>query len=183
MTFFTIGHSRRSIDEFVDLRESRIDFVVDVRSIARSRTNPQFNLETFPNELAHRQIGYEHIAALGGLRGKRPGAAPSANGYWRVRSFGNYADYALTAPFASGLAQLRERGEKHRCAIMCAEAVWWRCHRRIIADYLLAAGENVKHILATAHVDEATLTPGAVIQRDKTILYPGVAAEAERKPK
>jgi uncharacterized protein (DUF488 family) len=89
-----------------------------------------------------------------------------------VRSFRNYADYALTAPFAQGLALLRERGGRCRCAIMCAEVVWWRCHRRIIADYLLAAGEKVKHILGTSHVDEATLTPGAVVRSDGTIVYP-----------
>jgi Protein of unknown function, DUF488 len=96
----------------------------------------------------------------------------SRNAYWRVRSFRNYADYALTAPFAAGMARLQERGSGHRCAIMCAEAVWWRCHRRIIADYLLAAGERVMHILGTSHVDEAHLTPGAVLRNDGTVVYP-----------
>jgi Protein of unknown function, DUF488 len=81
-------------------------------------------------------------------------------------------DYALTAPFAAGMARLRERGSRHRCAIMCAEAVWWRCHRRIIADYLLAAGERVMHILGTSQVDEAHLTPGAVLRNDGTVVYP-----------
>lgn len=172
-TFFTIGHATRSTDAFVDLlRESRVDLVADVRSIPRSRTNPQFNQDVFPGALADRQIGYEHIAELGGLRGKPRGAAPTENAYWRVRGFRNYADYALTAPFAVGLARLRELGGRHRCAIMCAETVWWRCHRRIIADYLLAAGEQVMHILGPGHVDEASLTPGAVVRADKTIIYP-----------
>lgn len=138
----------------------------------RSRTNPQFNLETFPNELARRQIGYAHIAELGGLRGKQRVAEPSPNAYWRVRSFRNYADYALTPPFAAGLERLREMGHQRRCAIMCAEAVWWRCHRRIITDYLLASGEQVMHILGAARVDEASLTPGAVVEGDKNIVYP-----------
>jgi uncharacterized protein (DUF488 family) len=138
----------------------------------RSRTNPQFNRESLPETLAPWQIGYEHIAELGGLRRKTRSTEPSPNGYWRVRGFRNYADYALTKPFSVGLARLRELGGQHRCAIMCAEAVWWRCHRRIIADYLLSRGERVLHILETAHVDEASLTPGASVCRDGTILYP-----------
>ena len=90
-----------------------------------------------------------------------------------MRSFCNYADYALTPPFASGLARLRERASQHRCAIMCSEAVWWRCHRRIIADYLLAAGDRVMHILGPSQIDEATLTPGAIVGDDRTLIYPG----------
>ena len=172
-TFFTIGHSTRTLAKFVDLlRESNVDLVVDVRSMPRSRTNPQFNLETLPEGLAPWQIGYKHMAELGGLRGKQRLAEPSPNAYWRVRSFRNYADYALTEPFASGLAQLREQGSQHRCTIMCAEAVWWRCHRRIITDYLLAAGEQVMHILGTSQVEEARLTPGAVLRDDGTVVYP-----------
>ncbi len=173
-TFFTIGHSTRTIVEFAELLlQSRVDFVVDVRSMPRSRTNPQFNGESLPGALAPWQIGYEHIAALGGLRGRALGAEPSPNSYWRVRGFRNYADYALTEPFAKGLAQLRELGGQHRCAIMCAEAVWWRCHRRIISDYLLAEGERVMHILGAGHVEEASVTPGAVMREDGTIVYPG----------
>lgn len=181
-TCFTIGHSTRTIDEFVDLlRESHVDFVADVRSIPRSRTNPQFNQEIFSGELANRQIGYQHIAELGGLRGKTRGIPSGENAYWRVRGFRNYADYALTPPFAAGFAQLQELGEQHHCAIMCAEAVWWRCHRRIITDYLLAAGEHVMHILGAGHVDEASLTPGAVVRSDKTVVYPGEATRDMRR--
>lgn len=171
--FFTIGHSTRSIGEFVDLlQESRVERVVDVRSMTRSRTNPQFNEADFAGRLAEWQIGYAHIAELGGLRGKQSAAAPTLNAYWRVRSFRNYADYALTAPFAAGLAQLRREGAEHRCAIMCAETLWWRCHRRIIADWLLAAGEQVFHILGPADVDAAQLTPGAVVRADNSVIYP-----------
>jgi uncharacterized protein (DUF488 family) len=172
-TFFTIGHSTRTIVEFVDLlQESSVDLIVDVRSMPRSRTNPQFNRESLPETLARWEIGYEHVAELGGLRGRIRITEPSPNAYWRVRGFRNYADYALTKPFSVGLARLQELGGQHRCAIMCAEAVWWRCHRRIIADYLLSRGERVLHILGTAHVDEASLTPGASVCRDGTILYP-----------
>jgi uncharacterized protein (DUF488 family) len=179
-TFFTIGHSTRTLAKFVDLlRESNVDLVVDVRSMPRSRTNPQFNLETLPEGLAPWQIGYKHMAELGGLRGKQRLAEPSPNAYWRVRSFRNYADYALTEPFASGLAQLREQGSQHRCTIMCAEAVWWRCHRRIITDYLLAAGEQVMHILGTSQVEEARLTPGAVLRDDGTVVYPAESPRLE----
>jgi uncharacterized protein (DUF488 family) len=172
-TFFTIGHSTRTLAKFVDLlRESNVDLVVDVRSMPRSRINPQFNLETLPEGLAPWQIGYRHMAELGGLRGQQRLAESSPNAYWKVRSFRNYADYALTEPFASGLARLREQGSQRRCSIMCAEAVWWRCHRRIITDYLLAAGEQVIHILGTSQVQEAQLTPGAVLRDDGTVVYP-----------
>jgi uncharacterized protein (DUF488 family) len=171
--FFTIGHSTRSTAEFVALlRESRVERVVDVRSMPRSRTNPQFNGANLAESLAKWQIGYEHIAELGGLRGKQHLEEPSFNNFWRVRNFRNYADYALTEPFAAGLARLRRQGAQHRCAIMCAEAVWWRCHRRIIADYLLAAGEPVLHILGPSEVDAAQLTPGAVVRADKSVIYP-----------
>lgn len=162
------------------MRESGVDLVIDVRSIPRSRTNPQFNQQNLPETLAPWQIGYQHIAELGGLRGKPRGTESSPNTYWRVRSFRNYADYALTAPFAAGLARLRERGNEHRCVIMCAEAVWWRCHRRIIADYLLAAAEQVNHILGKSHVDVASLTPGAVVRNDGTVVYPEGPQSASR---
>ena len=179
-TFFTIGHSTRTIIEFADLlREADVDLVVDVRSMPRSRTNPQFNEQTFPLALAPGHIDYEHIAELGGHRGKVDSSKPSPNAYWRVRGFRNYADYALTELFAVGFARLRERGGRQRCAIMCAEAVWWRCHRRIIADYLLAAGESVRHIIGPHDIDEASLTPSAIVRDDGTIIYPAECSQAE----
>jgi uncharacterized protein (DUF488 family) len=179
-TFFTIGHSTRTLSQFADLlQESGVDLVVDVRSIPRSRTNPQFNQETLQGDLSSRRIGYEHILELGGLRSKRDSSDLPLNAYWRVRGFRNYADYALTAPFASGLARLRERGHQHRCAIMCAEALWWRCHRRIIADHLLAAGERVLHILGPSHVDEANLTDAAIVRADGTVVYPAEGRQLE----
>lgn len=172
--FFTIGHSTRDLAEFGELLgQSRVDLVVDVRSIPRSRTNPQFNADTLPEALQRLQVGYVHIAELGGLRGRSRAFPDSPNPGWRLASFRNYADYALTPPFAAGLARLRQLGEGHRPALMCAEAVWWRCHRRIIADYLIAAGEPVWHILGPGHVDAASLTPGAVVRDDGSVLYPG----------
>lgn len=145
----------------------------------RSRTNPQFNGESLAETLAPWQIGYEHIEELGGLRGKSMNKEVSPNGYWRVRNFRNYADYALTAPFAAGLARFKETGSEHRCAIMCAEAVWWRCHRRIITDYLLSQGEVVMHILGPSRVDKASLTPGAVEREKGAIVYPAESSDQE----
>jgi uncharacterized protein (DUF488 family) len=172
-TFFTIGHSTRTVPDFASLaHESDVRLIVDVRSMPRSRTNPQFNKDSLPDALSPWHIGYQHIAELGGLRGKASAHA-SPNSFWRVRGFRNYADYALTRPFADGLAQLRKLGQDRRCAIMCAEAVWWRCHRRIIADYLLAAGEQVIHILGPSQVVPAELTPAAVIAADGALIYPG----------
>lgn len=171
--FFTIGHSTRTLGEFVELlKDSRIETLVDVRSIPRSRTNPQFNRDTLPQALTVEHIGYRHLAALGGRRGARGGDPPSLNGYWTHPAFRNYADYAMTDAFREGLAALRELGRHQRCAIMCSEAVWWRCHRRIIADYLLSCGEDVRHIVDSHHVTPATLTPGAQPQPDGTLRYP-----------
>jgi uncharacterized protein (DUF488 family) len=170
--FFTIGHSTRTIAEFVELLQaSEVRLVVDVRTIPRSRTNPQYNRDTLPASLSDFQIGYEHIAELGGLRSKKS-VDPQVNGFWQNKSFHNYADYALSEDFHAGLMRLIEIGSQTRCAIMCAEAVWWRCHRRIITDYLLARGEQVFHILGKGHVDPARITPGAVPGPDGTVLYP-----------
>ena len=137
----------------------------------RSRTNPQFNADALPAALAAAEMGYEHIATLGGLRSRRRDMAEETNAYWENASFHNYADYAMSDDFAAGLARLRELATQAPCAVMCAEALWWRCHRRIIADYLLAAGEPVAHIMADGSVVEARLTPAA--QRTGAVLvYP-----------
>jgi len=153
------------------LRESDVDLLVDVRSVPRSRTNPQFNADTLPDALAASWIAYVHLSALGGLRHRRKNAAPSPNTLWRNDSFRNYADYASTAAFRAGFDKLRALARDHCCAIMCAEAVWWRCHRRIIADYLLAAGIPVVHIMGRNKADPATLTPGAQVLPDGSLLY------------
>ncbi|MFL6799451.1 MAG: DUF488 family protein [Xanthobacteraceae bacterium] len=175
--FFTIGHSTRALTQFIDLlKGAAVDTIVDVRTIPRSRTNPQYNADTLPGALAAHAIGYEHIAALGGRRGKSAETSPEVNDFWRVQSFHNYADYALTQPFRSGLEQLRTLGKQRRCAIMCAEAVWWRCHRRLIADYLLVSGESVLHIMGEGRLEPAQLTPGAQRQADGSVTYPSIPA-------
>jgi uncharacterized protein (DUF488 family) len=171
--FFTIGHSTRTIPEFAALLQAAaVQLVVDVRTVPRSRTNPQYNQNALPENLAPHQIGYEHMAALGGLRGKAKSQPPELNGFWQNQSFHNYADYALTPDFAEGFRRLVERGRGRRLAIMCSEAVWWRCHRRIISDYLLAQGEAVFHLMGEDRIEPAKLTEGAVVRNDGSIVYP-----------
>lgn len=173
LPFFTIGHSNRGIGIFTDLlREAKIELLVDVRKMPMSRFNPQFNRDVLPASLSAFQITYEHIAALGGLRGKERGLPADVNGLWENRSFHNYADYALSEPFHAGLERLLAEGTERRSAIMCSEAVWWRCHRRIIADYLIAAGKEVFHIMGKDDLEPAHLTPGAVVRGGGTIVYP-----------
>lgn len=173
---FTVGHSTRSIPEFVELlRAGEVGMVVDIRSVPRSRTNPQFNPDALAESLAPFQIGHVKIAELGGLRKKSAGVAPEVNGFWINRSFHNYADYALSAEFRAGLSQLLELADRRRCAMMCAEAVWWRCHRRIVADYLLAQGRAVFHLMGEDRVEPAKMTAGAIPAEDG-LHYPGGAS-------
>jgi uncharacterized protein (DUF488 family) len=175
--FFTIGHSARPASEFVDLLKSaQIGVVADVRKITGSRTNPQYNGDVLSQTLARFAIGYEHIPPLGGLRAKAKNVSPSLNAFWENQSFHNYADYALSQSFRCGLARLRALGQERRCAVMCAEAVWWRCHRRIIADYLIAAGETVFHILGADRIEPARITDAARARADGSLVY---GAEAQ----
>jgi uncharacterized protein (DUF488 family) len=153
------------------LGESGIELVADVRAIPRSRTNPQFNLDVLPDSLGEFGIGYEHFPELGGRRHHPRGAPPSPNTFWHNDSFRNYADYATTDAFNVGLARLRDLAASRRCAIMCSEAVWWRCHRRIISDYLLAQGVPVMHIMGPGKTDTATLTPAAHKLDNGTLVY------------
>jgi uncharacterized protein (DUF488 family) len=172
LPIFTIGHSTRSIEAFVDLlRSGPADLVVDVRTVPRSRRNPQYNEDVLGEELAPFQLGYTRIAGLGGLRGKSHEVTPDVNGLWRNDSFHNYADYALTDDFEAAFGELLELSSERRVAIMCAEAVWWRCHRRIIADYLIERGRDVRHLMAAGRVEPARLTPGAE-PADGKIHYP-----------
>jgi uncharacterized protein (DUF488 family) len=176
--FHTIGHSTRPLADFVALlREAEVALLVDVRTVPRSRTNPQYNRDALPASLAPLGIGYEHVAPLGGLRGKKREVPAELNGFWENDSFHNYADYAMGEDFRSGLARLRELGAAQRCAIMCAEAVWWRCHRRIISDYLLAEGETVLHILGPGHIEPARLTEAAQKDASGRLLYPASQQE------
>src|SRR5215469_47663 len=170
--FYTIGHSTRSIDEFVSMLNSAgVTFVVDVRTVPRSRTNPQYNNDVLPQLLVPFQIGYEHIPALGGLRSNDRNLPSSVNAFWQNQRFHNYADYAMGNSFRGGLARLCELGRNQRCAIMCAEAVWWRCHRRIIADYLLAYGEVVFHLIGPGNVKPAHMTGSARLNASGALTY------------
>jgi uncharacterized protein (DUF488 family) len=146
--------------------------VADVRRFPGSRTNPQYGQPAFAASLAEVGVGYVHFAALGGRRSGEAKVAPETNALWRERAFHNYADYALGDEFRSALGELRELGREKRCAIMCAEAVWWRCHRRIITDHLTAHGERVLHILGKVQVEEAKVTPGARIGPEGRVTYP-----------
>ncbi len=171
--FFTIGHSTRPAAEFVELlRANGVRLVADVRTVPRSRTNPQYNRDVLPATLAGSEIGYEHIAELGGLRGHRREVPPERNAFWENASFHNYADYAMGDEFGFGLKRLRQLGHAEPCAIMCAEAVWWRCHRRIIADYLIAADEAVFHILSLERTEPARLTRAARREPGGILTYP-----------
>jgi uncharacterized protein (DUF488 family) len=179
LTIWTIGHSTRSIEEFTRLLAPvAIDLLVDIRSIPRSRTNPQFNREALPTALAATGVDYRHLPELGGLRGPRKDGVASPNNLWRSGAFRNYADYAAANPaFRLGLGELQAPARDRRhIAIMCAEAVWWRCHRRIVSDYLLVAGFAVGHILSGDRIEPARLTPGAILQPDGTIIYPAPTA-------
>ncbi|MBP7242628.1 DUF488 family protein [Amaricoccus sp.] len=181
--FTTIGHSARSLDEFLGmLRAARVDLLVDVRSFPRSRANPAYNIERLPEDLAAMQIGYRHCPALGGRRPRQAGVDESLNAAWRVQSFHNYADYALGAEFAAGFGELLSFGRDRRLALMCSEAVWWRCHRRIIADHLLLNGHAVDHLMGPGHTDAATPTPGARRTPDGRVVYPRSLRPDEGRP-
>ena len=167
---FTIGHSTRSAAELIALLgEGAADLVADVRAFPRSRTNPQFNGPVLQETLAAVGIAYRFLPSLGG---RRHGRRESPNTLWKNASFRAYADYAGTPDFRAGLEELCALAGEHRCAIMCAEAVWWRCHRRIIADYLLTAGFEVVHILGRGKLTPASLTPGARPVGDGGLIYP-----------
>ena len=169
---FTVGHSTRTIAEFVEiLRLGQVDHVVDVRTIPRSRTNPQYNLDALPGALAEYQIGHGRIGALGGLRGRAHDIAPEVNAYWQNRSFHNYADHALSDEFAAGLDELLTLSGERIVAIMCSEAVWWRCHRRIIADYAMLRGLSAFHLMSATKIEPAKMTPGAT-EKDGRLVYP-----------
>jgi len=172
LAIYTIGHSTRTIAEIgALLAEPGIQVVADVRAIPRSRTNPQFNIEGLPASLAGFGVSYQHIPELGGRRHHPRGAPPSPNTFWRNESFRNYADYAATDAFNVGFTRLRELANAQRCAIMCSEAVWWRCHRRIISDYLIAQGIAVLHIMGPHQIDPATLTPNACEMSNGMLVY------------
>ena len=161
------------------LAEARVTRLADVRGIPRSGRHPQFNIDTMPAALAAAGIDYRHLPALGGRRPARKDA-PSRNTLWRVQAFRNYADYAQTAHFGDGLAELERLARERPTAIMCAEAVWWRCHRRLVADYMMSRGWEVVHLMGPGQRQPGALTEGAVPLADGTIAYPGPEHGAPR---
>ena len=171
--FATIGHSNRSLETVIDmLRGARVRLLVDVRSFPKSRSNPDFNDDRFPDVLAQHQIGYQHMLALGGRRPRQPDVGNELNAFWQVRSFQNYADYALGPEFGQAFQELVKLG-RHGCvALMCSEAVWWRCHRRIITDWLLLNGHEARHLMAPGRIDQAHPTEGARHREDGSVVYP-----------
>lgn len=171
--YATIGHSNRSPQMVIDmLRQAGVRLLIDVRSFPKSRSNPEFNDDRFPQRLADHQIGYRHMLALGGRRPKQPDVDDDLNAFWRVRSFHYYADYALSDDFQQALADLEQLGHEQSLAMMCSEAVWWRCHRRIITDYLLLHGHKVRHLMAPGRIDVARPSEGAHLRDDGTVIYP-----------
>jgi uncharacterized protein (DUF488 family) len=173
----TVGHSNHPLEEFLELlRAHGVQRVIDVRTIPRSRHNPQFNGDSLAGSLRQAGIGYTHLKDLGGLRHAKP---DSANRGWRNASFRGFADYMQTEEFDRGLERLLELGAQERCAVVCAEAVPWRCHRSLLADALLARGVPVEHIVSGKHRQTHRLTPFAQIRVDK-VTYP--ESETTKRP-
>ncbi|MEO7009100.1 MAG: DUF488 domain-containing protein [Caldimonas sp.] len=171
----TIGHSTRTLEEFIGLlRAHGVTQLIDVRTVPRSRHNPQFNADTLPRDLATAQIGYAHADGLGGFR---HASADSPNSGWRNLSFRGYADYMQTPDFAANLTSVIELAKHDRVALMCAEAVPWRCHRSLIADALVAHGIPVAEIASATRLQPHKLTPFAHVEGG-TVTYPPSAATA-----
>ncbi len=167
----TVGHSTHPIEEFLELLKAHgIEQLIDVRTIPKSRRNPQYNTEELAKSLQQAHIHYRHMPGLGGLRHPRK---DSINSAWQNDSFRGYADYMQTPPFEASLRELIEASKLQRTAIMCAEAVPWRCHRSLIADALLARGIEVADILTKKPAKPHTLTSFARVDGER-VTYPGL---------
>jgi len=181
---YTIGHSKRTIEEFIDLlRLNGVNLLVDVRSIPKSRNNPQFHQNVLPQSLASAGIDYLWLHQLGGRRSKKAGtqaraevgiADPDVNAYWQVTAFRNYADYAMGLDFRQGFAELTALATERTLAIMCSEAVPWRCHRRIISDYLCAGHRDAWEIVSRAEPKPHVINEAAIVHQEPWlhITYP-----------
>ena len=171
LKLWTIGHSTRLIDEFIEaLKSFEIQALADVRSFPGSRRYPQFNKENLKVSLAEAGIGFLHLPELGGRRRAKP---DSLNMAWQSKTFRGYADYMETEGFQKGIARLLEVARGERTAIMCAEAVWWRCHRSLISDYLKANEVEVTHIMAAGKSEPHPFTSAASIVNGR-LSYRGV---------
>jgi uncharacterized protein (DUF488 family) len=173
-TIWTVGHSTRALEDFIELlRANQIAKLADVRSYPRSRRYPQFNKAELERFLPARGFGYRHLVKLGGRRKPLP---VSRNTAWRNSAFRAYADHMESAEFKEGIAELLELAREGRTAIMCAEAVWWRCHRGLIADYLKANGSEVIHILAATRTESHPYTEAARLVEGR-LSYAGLFPE------
>ncbi len=173
---YTIGHSNRSLDDFVTtLSHYQVSLVADVRSLPHSRANPHFNKEVLEYELPRSTINYRWMGeGLGGFR--QQVLTESPNTAWRVKGFRNYADYALTDEFSAALSELITCASEQTTVCMCAEVLWTRCHRRIIADYLCLRGWEVMHILNTSRATPHECTPFAKVDNGR-ITYPSPSSQ------
>jgi uncharacterized protein (DUF488 family) len=172
MQIWTIGHSTHSFDAFVGLLDGHgIALLADIRTVPKSRRYPHFHTYALARSLPDRGTGYLHLPRLGGWR---RAAADSPNGAWRNASFRGYADYAMTDEFAKGLAQLRGLAAAQSVAMMCSEALWWRCHRRLVADRLVATGDTVCHIGSDGRASAHELASFATVGVDGQVTYPAV---------
>lgn len=170
MTVWTVGHSTHSLDVFVELLTvHEIALLVDVRTAAGSRRHPHFGADALATSLPDRGVAYRRCQALGGWR--RP-VADSPNGGWRNESFRGYADHAMSEEFARALAELRGMASEQRTVMMCAEALWWRCHRRLIADRLVVSGDTVCHIGSDGHACAHRLSAFATVDAAGGVTYP-----------
>jgi uncharacterized protein (DUF488 family) len=171
---WSIGHSTRSADDFVALLHVHgIDRLADIRTIPRSRRHPHFGREALDARLLGENIQYRHFPALGGLRKPR---LDSPNSGWQNPAFRGYADHMQTPEFSDAVEDLLAFGESGRVAVMCAEAVWWQCHRMLLSDALVARSVDVQHIMSqrgAASLQPHRLTPFAEIREDRRVWYPG----------
>jgi uncharacterized protein (DUF488 family) len=179
---YTIGHSNRTFEDLVAaLQAWSVTTLIDIRHFTRSRANPQFNAAALQRRLPRNDIAYLVLHDLGGRRGRAKDIDSDRNAGWENAAFKNYADYAESPAFQRALKSLLARAARRTCAIMCAEAVWWRCHRRIVADYALLKRVPVFHIFTPTKAVRATRTPFAKLdRRTKTLRYPPPSGERSR---
>lgn len=171
---YTIGHSTRPLEEFLELLHAHgVELLVDVRRFPGSRRNPQYGSAELEQALASVSIDYVHEPELGGRRAGTSDGTASPNTHWRDAGFRGYADHMATGAFAEALERLRRRAAERQCVVMCAEAVPWRCHRQLIADALVAAGDDVAHIIGPGKARPHALNPAARAGVDGRLVYPG----------
>jgi uncharacterized protein (DUF488 family) len=173
MKLWTIGHSTHPLEQFLALlAQHGIEALVDIRRFPGSRKYPQFNQDDLASALQQAGIEYHWLKALGGRRGKQRDGSSSVNLGLHNAGFRNYADYMLTREFRDGVTRLLDVARQKRTAIMCAEGLYWRCHRRLVSDFLMAKGIGVEHVMPNGESKPHTLTPGAVIEGGR-VTYPG----------